>query len=97
MAATAPRPDGNPTGQTAASGPEFRRPVEGRLAALAQADIIILYFTGRSQSPICLLELDPYARSGKAIALPPNSVWRTGNVDIMAKRSDIEQVRVWTN
>ena len=86
------RADWNPAWKAEASEPEFRRQVEWELAALEQADIIILYFAPGSQSPISLLELGLHARSGKLLVLAPDGFWRKGNVDITAQTYGIEQV-----
>lgn len=86
------RADWNPAWKAEASEPEFRRQVEWELAALEDADIIILYFAAGTQSPISLLELGLYARSGKLIVLAPDGFWRKGNIDITAERYGVEQV-----
>lgn len=86
------RADWNPQWKPEASEAEFRRQVEWELAALEQADVIILYFAPGSQSPISLLELGLHARNGKVIALAPDGFWRKGNVDITAEYYGIEQV-----
>jgi hypothetical protein len=72
--------------------PHFRQQVEWELSALESADIIVLYLSPGSQSPISLLEMGLYARSGKLIILCPEGYWRKGNVDITAARYGVERV-----
>lgn len=86
------RPDWNPTWRPEADEQEFRHQVEWELAALESADVIVLYFSPGSQSPVSLLEMGLHARSGKLIVLCPPGYWRKGNVDITAQRYGVEQV-----
>ena len=86
------RRDWNPAWRSAADEPPFREQVEWELAALENADIILLYFAPGSQSPVSLLELGLHAQGGKLILLCPDGFWRKGNVDITAARYDIHQV-----
>lgn len=86
------RSDWNPKWHPEADEPEFRRQVEWETAALESADVIVLYFSPGSQSPISLLEMGLHARSGKLIVLCPPGYWRKGNVDITAERYHVEQV-----
>lgn len=87
------RPDWNPEWKPEASEPEFRRQVEWELAALEASDVIVIYFAPGSQSPISLLEMGLYARSGKLIVLAPDGFWRKGNVDITAEAYGVTQVQ----
>jgi hypothetical protein len=68
------RPDWNPKWRPDADEPEFRRQVEWELGALESADVIVLYFSPGSQSPISLLEMGLHARSGKLIVLCPPDI-----------------------
>ncbi len=86
------RPDWNPAWKPVADEPEFRRQVEWELAALESADVIVLYLTPGSQSPISLLEMGLHARSGKLVVLCPEGFWRKGNVDITGEKYGIKQV-----
>ncbi len=76
------RADWNPAWRAEADEPEFRRQVEWELAALEQADIVLMYFAPGTQSPITLLEFGLYARSGKLLVAAPAGYWRKGNLDI---------------
>lgn len=86
------RPDWNPKWRPEADEPEFRRQVEWELAALESADVIVLYLSPGSQSPVSLLEMGLHARAGKLILLCPPGYRRKGNVDITAQRYGVEQV-----
>lgn len=87
------RPDWNPEWKPEASEPEFRRQVEWELAALEASDVIVMYFAPGTQSPISLLEMGLFARSGKLIVLAPDGFWRKGNVDITAEAYGVRQVQ----
>ncbi|MCD7098456.1 nucleoside 2-deoxyribosyltransferase domain-containing protein [Stenotrophomonas sp. MMGLT7] len=80
------RADWNPAWRAEADEPEFRRQVEWELAALEQADIVLMYFAPGTQSPITLLEFGLYARSGKLLVAAPAGFWRKGNLDITGDR-----------
>lgn len=86
------RADWNKAWRPEAGEPNFRTQVEWELGALDSADIIVLYFSPGSQSPISLLEMGLHARSGKLIILCPPGYWRKGNVDITAEKYRVEQV-----
>ena len=62
--------------------PHFFQQVYWELAALEQADLIIMYFDPNTKSPISLLELGLFARSGKLRVVCPSGFWRKGNVEI---------------
>lgn len=78
------RADWNPAWQADAGEPEFVAQVRWELQALEQADIVLMYFAPGSQSPVTLLEMGLYARSGKLLVAAPDGYWRKGNVDITA-------------
>ena len=80
------RADWNPAWRAEADEPEFRRQVEWELAALEQADLVLMYFTPGTQSPITLLEFGLYARSGRLLVAAPQGFWRKGNLDITGDR-----------
>ena len=66
--------------------PVFREQVEWELAAQEQASLIAMYFAPETQSPITLLELGLFARSGRLIVCCPEGFWRKGNVDLVCLR-----------
>ena len=71
---------------------QFNEQVTWELDALEKADKIILYFDPNSKSPISLLELGLFAKSGKMLVCCPKGFWRKGNVDIVCERFGIEQL-----
>jgi len=74
------------------NNPQFREQVEWELTALEKADIIVMYFVPNTKSPISLLELGLFGRTGKMIVFCPDGYWRKGNVDIVCNRYNIKQV-----
>jgi hypothetical protein len=71
--------------------PQFYQQVTWELNALEQADLIVMYFDPNTKSPISLLELGLYARSGKLVVVCPEGFWRKGNVDIVCNYYNIPQ------
>jgi len=71
--------------------PSFRQQVEWELHALEQSNYIIMYFDPATKSPISLLELGLYARSGKLLVTCPKGFWRKGNVDIVCEMYHVLQ------
>lgn len=70
----------------------FREQVEWELGAQEAADRILMYFSPGTASPITLLELGLFARTGKLIVCCPEGFWRKGNVDVVCARYGVEQV-----
>ena|SRR5215510_14963594 len=73
------------------TNPQFREQVEWELNALEKANVIAIYFEPNTKSPISLLELGLFARSGKLIVYCPEGFWRKGNVDIVCTKYGVEQ------
>lgn len=71
---------------------QFREQVEWELDAMEFADFILMYFDPATKSPISLLELGLFARSGKLVVCCPEGFWRKGNVDIVCNRYGAKQV-----
>jgi len=71
--------------------PQFKAQVTWELDALEMADTILLYFDPNTKSPISLLELGLFAKSGKMMVCCPEGFWRKGNVDIVCERYGIPQ------
>lgn len=71
---------------------QFREQVEWELKAMEHADQILMYFDPKTQSPISLLELGLFARTGKLIVVCPDGFWKKGNVDIVCRKYEIDQV-----
>ena len=75
--------------------PQFREQVEWELLAQETADIIAIYFSPGTKSPITLLELGLFARTRrqhKLIVCCPKGFWRKGNVDIVCEYYETKQV-----
>lgn len=69
--------------------PEFYQQVIWELNGLEHADLIIMYFDPNTKSPISLMELGLFARSGKLRVVCPVGFWRKGNVDIVCNYYNI--------
>lgn len=73
------------------TNPQFKEQVVWELDALEQADLIVMYFDESTKSPISLLELGLFARSGKLVVCCPNGFWRKGNVDVVCEKFKVQQ------
>jgi hypothetical protein len=78
----------DPAWRRSAEGPQFREQVEWELRGLELADVILTYFDPATRSPITLLELGLYARSGKFLVCCPAGFWRKGNVESFADATE---------
>jgi hypothetical protein len=72
--------------------PEFRAQVEWELVAQERATLIAMYFVPATKSPVTLLELGLFARSGKVAVCCPDGYWRKGNVEIVCARYGVPMV-----
>ncbi|MBN2664774.1 MAG: nucleoside 2-deoxyribosyltransferase domain-containing protein [Bacteroidales bacterium] len=70
---------------------EFKIQVNWELEALEKADFILMYFDPKTKSPISLLELGLFAKSGKMVVCCPVGFWRKGNVDIVCQKYNVLQ------
>jgi hypothetical protein len=86
------RDDFDPDAEQSIHDDYFRGQVEWELHALEQADAILLYFAPGTKSPISLLELGLFGRTGKLVVCCPEGFWRKGNVDIVCNVYEIERV-----
>ena len=68
---------------------EFERQVNWEQDMLEDSDVIFMYITGTSKSPITLLELGEFLTSGKLIVVCEEDFYRYGNVRIMCERFGI--------
>ena len=75
--------------------PEFREQVQWELDNQRKADVIAMYFAPDSKSPISLLELGLFADTGKMIVCCPDGFYRKGNVDIVCKKYNVEEVETF--
>jgi hypothetical protein len=80
------RDDWDPSWRQERDDPRFREQVEWELHAQEQADTILMYFAPDTRSPVTLLELGLFARSGKLFVCCPPGFWRKGNVDVVCER-----------
>lgn len=87
------RDDFDPNAEQSIHDDYFRGQVEWELGALEAADAILLYFAPGTKSPISLLELGLFGRTGKLIVCCPEGFWRKGNVDITCNAYGIEQAQ----
>ncbi len=72
---------------------KFNEQVNWELEALENVDLIVMYFDKSTKSPISLLELGLFAKSGKLVVCCPEGFWRKGNVNIVCSRYGIPQVQ----
>jgi len=72
--------------------PQFNEQVNWELSAMESANLIVLYFSPETQSPVSMLELGLFARSEKILVCCPEGFWRKGNVDIVCQKYGVEQV-----
>lgn len=71
---------------------QFKEQVDWELSAMQLSDTIAMYFDPATKSPITLLELGLYARTGKLVVCCPDGYWRKGNVDVVCNRYNVQQV-----
>lgn len=72
--------------------PQFNEQVNWELSAMESANLIVFYFSPETKSPVSMLELGLFARSGKILVCCPEGFWRKGNVDIVCQKYGAEQV-----
>ena len=72
--------------------PQFRVQVEWEADGLERSSLIAMYFSPATKSPITLLELGLFARSGKILVCCPDGFWRKGNVEFICDRFQIPLV-----
>ena len=87
------RDDWDSTWIQSKDNPEFVKQVMWELNAQELADKIIMYFDPNTKSPISLLELGLFARTGKMIVICPNGFYRKGNVDIVCEKYNVRQIQ----
>jgi Nucleoside 2-deoxyribosyltransferase like len=83
------RDDWDSSWEQQAANAQFVEQVNWELDMLDAADIIVMYFAPDTMSPISLLELGLYAKSGKLRVCCPSSFWRSGNVEVVCQRHGI--------
>ncbi len=68
---------------------KFEQQVKWELNAQEKADKILMVFDPKTLSPISLLELGLFAKSGKMIVVCPKHFWRKSNIDIVCRKYKI--------
>jgi hypothetical protein len=71
------------------SNVQFNRQVSWELNKLEECDVIFMYFSPETQSPISLLELGKFAGKKEMIVCCPEGFWRKGNVEILCTRENV--------
>ena len=72
------------------SNPQFNAQVNWEMNRLEECDIMFMYFSPQTKSPISLLELGAYGKGNKEVVVCcPDGFWRKGNVDIFCTRHNI--------
>lgn len=79
------RDDWDSTWVQEATNPQFHYQVNWELDMLKRADIIFMFFSHETKSPISLLELG-IIKDQDVIVCCPKGFWRKGNVDIVCNR-----------
>jgi hypothetical protein len=72
------------------SNTQFNYQVNWEMDKLRDSDLIFMYFSPETKSPISLLELGLHANDRKLIVCCPEGFWRKGNVDIVCTRNNIQ-------
>ena len=85
------RDDWDATWRQSLDEPKFREQVEWELEAQERADLIVMYFAPGTRSPITLLELGLFARSGRLVVCCPEGYWRRGNVQVVCRRYGVRE------
>lgn len=71
------------------SNQQFNHQVNWEINKLQDCDLIFMYFSPETKSPISLLELGLHAKDYKMIVCCPDGFWRKGNVDIVCTRHHV--------
>ncbi|RPD64190.1 hypothetical protein L226DRAFT_533500 [Lentinus tigrinus ALCF2SS1-7] len=91
-----PRRDGwDSTWEQRKSNPEFAYQVKWELDCQRRADVIAMYFSPDTKSPITLMELGLFASTGKLLVCCPDGFWRKGNVEIVCEEQKIPLTECW--
>jgi hypothetical protein len=71
------------------TNPQFNHQVNWEMDKLESANLIFMYFSPETKSPISLLELGLHAHGENMIVCCPDGFWRKGNVEIVCSRYGI--------
>ncbi len=91
------RPDWDNSWEQSKDNPKFREQVQWELDALRCADIIAVYLSPGTVSPISLLETGLFLDSGRTIICCPPGFARKGNIDITCENNGIPVHENWTD
>ena len=83
------RDDWDPTWEQSTSNPQFVEQVNWELDALDTADVILMYFSPGTKSPISIGELYHYIDKKPIVPCCPPGFWRKGNIEILCERFDV--------
>jgi hypothetical protein len=83
------RDDWDSSWEQKATNPQFNYQVNWEMNRLEESDVIFLYFSPDTKSPISLLELGLHAAYSDMIVCCPDKFWRKGNVEIVCHRYGI--------
>lgn len=72
---------------------DVRKQVLWELNFLDESDIIVMYFSPDSKSPITLLELGLYCQTGKLLVCCPDAFYRSINVNIVCEDQGVPLAR----
>lgn len=67
----------------------FNRQVQWELSALETVSVICFFFDKNTKSPVTMLELGLWAKSGKVVVCCDSGFWKSGNVHITCRRYGI--------
>jgi hypothetical protein len=73
----------------------FATQVKWELSALEKADVICFFFDADTLSPVTMLELGLWAKSGKVIVCCDGKFWRAGNVHLVCERYGVPFVKTF--
>lgn len=68
---------------------EFNKQVNWELDNLYNCDIIFMYFSPNTKSPISLLEFGMFYGIKNMIVVCPDGYWRKGNIEIVCSRYNV--------
>jgi hypothetical protein len=68
---------------------DLKNQINWELDALEKSDFIIMNILGDSKSPITLLELGMFIKSGKLLVSCPKEFYRYGNIQVMCYRYNV--------
>jgi hypothetical protein len=86
------RDDWDPSWKQSIENDQFNEQVNWELEGLEKANMIVFYFSPETKSPVSMLELGLFARSGKLVVCCPEGFWRKGNIDFVCQKYKIKQV-----